>query len=154
MLPLEFLHSHSKKPDKDKQFDLFAGHSNSCSKKALEHTNYCTINPKGSGRQLGAKCTPGEKELSEKHQNNLYVYVGKKSHKQAGVTVIFHCGVWSNHFKSAVLFSWCLWCACPWFILALTRSEWYFELNNRLAVKREILACRLCTKGFVIKLIK
>ena len=75
------------KPDKDKQFNLFAGHSNSCSKKALEYTNCCSLYPKGWGRQLGAKCTPGEKELSEKRQNNLCVYVGKKNHKKARVTV-------------------------------------------------------------------
>jgi conjugal transfer mating pair stabilization protein TraN len=75
------------KPDKDKQFNLFAGRSGSCSKKALEYTNCCSVYPKGWGRQLGAKCTPGEKELSEKRQNNLCVYVGKKNHKKAGVTV-------------------------------------------------------------------
>jgi conjugal transfer mating pair stabilization protein TraN len=67
------------KPDKDHNFNLFAGFSNHCSKKPVGYSNCCPNTSKGWGKQLGAKCTKDEISLINLREKKLCVYVGKKT---------------------------------------------------------------------------
>lgn len=83
------LHAFSKMiPQGDKSFNLFAGHSDHCSKKIAEYTNCCSVSQKGWGGSLGAKCTPNERLLMKKRAKNLCVYVGQTVNKKANVTTV------------------------------------------------------------------
>ncbi len=68
-------------PDKNGNFSLFQGSAAHCSKKATSYSNCCRKDPKGWGKQLGAKCTKDENDLAERRANNLCVYVGQSSSK-------------------------------------------------------------------------
>jgi hypothetical protein len=72
----------------DLNFKLFAGFSQSCSKKAASYTNCCSTSLKGWGKNLGAKCTKDEIDLVDKRQKNLCVYVGKQNKQTMGVTTV------------------------------------------------------------------
>jgi conjugal transfer mating pair stabilization protein TraN len=76
------------KPDKNGNFNLFAGSGMSCSKKPVGYSNCCVTSGsnKGWGKNMGAKCTKDEITLMEQRSKNLCVYVGKKSSKYMGVT--------------------------------------------------------------------
>ena len=76
------------KDAKDLNFSLFAGFSQSCSKKAASYTNCCSSNLKFWGKHLGAGCTKDEVDLIEKRQKNLCVYVGKENKQKLGITAI------------------------------------------------------------------
>jgi hypothetical protein len=79
------------KPDKDHNFNLFAGFASHCSKKAACYSNCCPSTAKGWGKQLGAKCTKDEVSLMNLRSKNLCVYVGKTTSKTMGVpTVVKH----------------------------------------------------------------
>ena len=79
------------KPDKDHNFNLFAGFASHCSKKAACYSNCCPSTSKGWGKQLGAKCTKDEVSLMNLRSKNLCVYVGKTTSKTMGVpTVVKH----------------------------------------------------------------
>ena len=67
------------KPDKDHNFNLFAGFGNHCSKKPVGFSNCCPDTSKGWGKQLGAKCTKDEISLINLREKKLCVYVGKKT---------------------------------------------------------------------------
>lgn len=67
------------KPDKDYNFNLFAGFANHCSKKPVGYSNCCPDTSKGWGKQLGAKCTKDEISLIKLREKKLCEYVGKKS---------------------------------------------------------------------------
>ena len=71
--------SSNMKPDKDHNFNLFAGFANHCSKKPVGYSNCCPSSAKGWGKQIGAKCTKDEISLINLREKNLCVYVGKKS---------------------------------------------------------------------------
>jgi Type-1V conjugative transfer system mating pair stabilisation len=72
----------------DLNFQLFAGFSQSCSKKATSYTNCCSTGLKGWGKNLGAKCTKDEQDLIDKRHKNLCVYVGKQNKQTMGVTTV------------------------------------------------------------------
>lgn len=76
------------KPDKDGNFNLFAGFNSHCSKKMAGYSNCCPETTKGWGRQLGAKCTKDEISLINLRSKNLCVYVGKVASKTASVTTV------------------------------------------------------------------
>lgn len=79
------------KPDKDYNFNLFAGHANHCSQKAASYSNCCPDTHQGWGKQLGAKCTKDENNLMNLRSKNLCVDVGKEKKQTMGVeTVIKH----------------------------------------------------------------
>lgn len=67
------------KPDKDYNFNLFAGFANHCSKKPVGYSNCCPDTSKGWGKQLGAKCTKDEISLIKLREKKLCEYVGKKT---------------------------------------------------------------------------
>lgn len=71
--------SSNMKPDKDHNFNLFAGFANHCSKKPVGYSNCCPSSAKGWGKQIGAKCTKDEISLINLREKNLCIYVGKKS---------------------------------------------------------------------------
>jgi conjugal transfer mating pair stabilization protein TraN len=74
------LHAASAmKPDKDHNFNLFAGNSMHCSKKPVGYKNCCSKSLKGWGDPLGVKCSKDEIALSELRSKNLCVYAGKKT---------------------------------------------------------------------------
>lgn len=87
---LSRLHATSKmKPDKNNNFNLFEGNNRHCSKKPLDYSSCCRISDKGWGKHLGHKCTPDEELLKDLRSQNLCVYVGKESKKNAiGMTSI------------------------------------------------------------------
>ena len=72
----------------DLNFKLFAGFSQSCSKKATSYTNCCSTSLKGWGSNLGAKCTKDEQDLVDKRKKNLCVYVGKQNRQTMGITTV------------------------------------------------------------------
>ena len=72
----------------DLNFKLFAGFEQSCSKKATSYTNCCSTGLKGWGNSLGAKCTKNERDLVDKRQKNLCVYVGKQNKQTMGINTI------------------------------------------------------------------
>ncbi len=76
------------RPDKDNNFNLFAGTNNQCSKKALSYSNCCADTAKGWGRHLGAECSKDEISLMTKRSKNLCVYVGKTKSETLGATII------------------------------------------------------------------
>lgn len=76
------------KPDKDYNFNLFAGYGSHCSKKPIGYSNCCPLTVKGWGMQLGAKCSKDEISLIGTRSKNLCVYVGKQSTKKVGVTTV------------------------------------------------------------------
>ena len=76
------------KPDKDHNFNLFAGFGNHCSKKPVGFSNCCPDTSKGWGKQLGAKCTKDEISLINLREKKLCVYVGKHNTKKMGVTTV------------------------------------------------------------------
>ena len=74
------LHAASNmQPDKDHNFNLFAGFSSHCSKKPAGFSNCCPGTVKGWGKHLGAICTKDEISLINLREKKLCVYVGKKS---------------------------------------------------------------------------
>ncbi len=77
------------KDAKDLNFQIFAGYSSHCSKKATSYTNCCSISLKGWGNNLGARCNNDEKQLIENRRKKLCVYVGKES-KGVMKTVVKH----------------------------------------------------------------
>ena len=85
-------------------FKIFEGQSRHCTKKPVDYHNCCRLNPKGWGKQLGAKCSKDEEILGEKRQKNLCVYVGKESKKTAGVTTLIkhHYCCFSNMLEKVV----------------------------------------------------
>jgi len=85
-------------------FKIFEGLGSSCTKKPVDYHNCCLVNPKGWGKQLGAKCSKDEEILGEKRQKNLCVYVGKESKKTAGVTTLIkhHYCCFSNMLEKVV----------------------------------------------------
>ncbi len=88
------LHATSKMiPDRNKNFNLFEGYGDHCSKKIAEYTNCCALSQKGWGGDLGAKCTQSEKLLMQKRAKNLCVYVGQTVTKKGGITTVK-----KNHF--------------------------------------------------------
>jgi hypothetical protein len=78
----------SMNPDKLGNFNLFQGYCDHCSKKATSYTNCCAIDPKGWGKNLGAKCTKDENDLMDKRSKKLCVYVGKVNKQTMGVTTV------------------------------------------------------------------
>ncbi len=66
------------KPDKNGNYNLFAGNSEHCSKKPMSYSNCCRSSIKGWGTELGAKCNAVEKHLAMMRSRNLCVYVGKE----------------------------------------------------------------------------
>jgi conjugal transfer mating pair stabilization protein TraN len=72
----------------DPNFRLFAGFSQSCSKKATSYTNCCATSLGGWGSNFGAKCTADERDLLAKRQKNLCVYVGKQNKQTMGITTV------------------------------------------------------------------
>jgi conjugal transfer mating pair stabilization protein TraN len=79
------------KPDKDHNFNLFAGFGNHCSKKPTGYSNCCPNTSKGWGKQLGAKCTKDEISLINLREKKLCVSVGKTTTKKIGIpTVMKH----------------------------------------------------------------
>ena len=82
------------KDAKDLNFSLFAGFSQSCSKKAGGYSNCCPISVdsiKGWGRKLGAQCKKDEIDLIEKRQKNLCAYACKEGKQTLGVkSVVKH----------------------------------------------------------------
>jgi len=85
-------------------FKIFEGLGRNCTKKPVDYHNCCRVNPKGWGKQLGAKCSKDEEILSEKRQKNLCVYVGKEAKKTAGVTTLIkhHYCCFSNMLEKVV----------------------------------------------------
>ena len=73
-------------PDKDGNFNLFAGDGQHCAKKPVGYSNCCQIDGKGWGKNLGVKCTKDEQTLIDMRSKKLCVYVGKQSSKKMGVT--------------------------------------------------------------------
>ena len=61
------------KPDKDHNFNLFAGFANHCSKKPVGYSNCCPSSARGWGKHLGAKCTKDEISLINLREKNLCV---------------------------------------------------------------------------------
>lgn len=92
------------KPDKDGNFSLFQGSGQHCSKKATSYTNCCSQNPKGWGKEIGAKCSKDETLLAERRARNLCVYVGKEKVKSLGVTTVVkhHFCCWGNMLDKVV----------------------------------------------------
>jgi len=72
----------------DLNFRIFGGFGDHCSKKAANYTNCCSTSLKGWGANLGAGCTKNEKDLIDKRQKNLCVYVGKENKQTMGVTTV------------------------------------------------------------------
>lgn len=68
----------------DLNFKLFAGSEQHCSKKMADYSNCCSLKG-GWGSTLGAKCSDNEKDLAQKRQKNLCVFIGSKAHKMTGV---------------------------------------------------------------------
>lgn len=89
---LSKLHATSNmKPDKDFNFNLFAGSNNHCSKKMAGYSNCCPETSRGWGKQIGSKCTKDEVSLMNLRSKNLCVYAGKTTSKKLGVdTVVKH----------------------------------------------------------------
>jgi len=92
------------KPDKGGNFSLFQGSGQHCSKKATSYTNCCSQNPKGWGKEIGAKCSKDENLLAERRAKNLCVYVGKEKVKSLGVTTVVkhHFCCWGNMLDKVV----------------------------------------------------
>ena len=67
------------KPDKNHNFNLFAGFASHCSKKVASYSNCCPNTAKGWGKQIGAKCTKDEVSLMNLRSKNLCIYVGKEN---------------------------------------------------------------------------
>lgn len=102
---LSKLHAAGKmNPDKHGNFNLFQGSAQHCSKKATEYSNCCREDPRGWGRQLGAKCTRDENDLAERRAKNLCVYVGKSSSKTLGATMVVkhHFCCWGNMLDKVI----------------------------------------------------
>ena len=76
------------KEAKDVNFQLFAGFTQSCSKKATSYTNCCSVSLKGWGKNLGAECTKNEIDLVDRRQKNLCFFVGKENKQKMGINVI------------------------------------------------------------------
>ena len=76
------------KPDKDYNFNLFAGFASHCSKKAAGYSNCCPDTHQGWGKQLGAKCTKNEKSLMDLRDKKLCVDVGKENKQKMGVKAV------------------------------------------------------------------
>jgi conjugal transfer mating pair stabilization protein TraN len=74
---------------KDLNTQLFAGYHAHCSKKATGYSNCCNLTGGGNnwGHNIGAKCTPDEKNLIEQRKRNLCIYVGKEGVQKLGVHV-------------------------------------------------------------------
>jgi conjugal transfer mating pair stabilization protein TraN len=75
-------------PDKAGTFNLFEGTKSNCSKKAAGYSNCCRIDPKGWGRDLGARCSADEKYLMEQQSKGLCVYVGKENKQTMGISFV------------------------------------------------------------------
>lgn len=69
----------------DLNFVLFAGNEQHCTRKMADYSNCCGLKLKGWGGALGAKCSSDDKDLAQKRQKNLCVFIGSKAHKTAGV---------------------------------------------------------------------
>jgi len=69
----------------DLNFALFAGNEQHCTRKMADYSNCCGLSLKGWGGALGAKCSSDDKDLAQKRQKNLCVFIGTKAHKTAGV---------------------------------------------------------------------
>ncbi len=71
-------------------FKIFEGKALHCSKKALSYIDCCKISHKtiGWGKNIGAHCSQDEIYLMQQRAKDLCVYVGKKSHKALGATII------------------------------------------------------------------
>lgn len=71
-------------------FKIFEGKALHCSKKALSYIDCCKISHKtiGWGKNIGAHCSQDEIYLMEQRAKDLCVYVGKKSSKALGATII------------------------------------------------------------------
>lgn len=74
------------KPDKDYNFNLFAGFASHCTKKAAGYSNCCPDTPEGWGKQLGAKCTKDENSLMTLRSKNLCADVGKENKQRMGIS--------------------------------------------------------------------
>ena len=78
----------SMNPDKLGNFNLFQGYCDHCSKKAMSYTNCCAIDPKGWGKNFGAKCTKDENDLMDKRSKKLCEFAVKENKQTMGVTTV------------------------------------------------------------------
>lgn len=90
------------KPDKDHNFNLFAGFANHCSKKVAGYSNCCPSTPKGWGKQIGAKCTKDEVSLMNLRSKNLCIYVGKQNKGVMKTVVKHHFCCFGNMLEKVV----------------------------------------------------
>lgn len=90
------------KPDKDNNFNLFAGFNSHCSKKAVGYSNCCPNTAKGWGRQIGAKCTKDEQSLMNLRSKNLCVPVGKEIKGVRKSIVKYHFCCFGNMLEKVV----------------------------------------------------